>query len=252
MVIAAKAHNSNNCLSLNNCNRIGSGNVVANLNSANKSDRTSACVDDDDDENSNNSSSNQRAKREQCKQQIKHFVRHDNTATWKTNDLRYHHRVGTTTGNSERKAIQPSVGRCKLSSSILFCAVISLLLLHIDVINATKPQQSPLQQQKGKQQQQQLQKTQPPQQQQQPQQCESKVLEETPPDPVSIHHSERKIHSIYSSFSRKEKSFDSIYYSALYDYCEIRRRKSIRCGNSFTTMNIRTPRRVKNTCFFFA
>lgn len=97
----------------------------------------------------------------------------DKKATVKSNKSRcasveiYH---GIASGSRKRSIqgagmwfyVQTTVKSCNLSVSIIFCAAISLLLLNIDVINA-EPQQSATEQQ-----------------------CEPKVLEETPPDPVSI------------------------------------------------------------------
>lgn len=167
MVDFAKAHHPSNCLALNNRNRFGDGNAKAKTKNFtnfctgfHRKDIDSIGCDDD-------GYNKRQCHRRQHQHQPTRCTINGNTVP---NDYRrvnvqiYH-------GNSNRKkTIQDATGMwnrartnvvnsCNLSVSVIFCAAISLLLLNIDVIKA-EPQQTT------------------------EQQCEPKVLEETPPDPV--------------------------------------------------------------------
>lgn len=217
MVFATKAHNSNNCLVLNNSNRIGSGNVVAisnnkstssksnNTNIRSRSNRKNVYAHDCYDNNTKKSQIDCRwLQRTRCKQQVNTEVEqkriiNDNTVTVKKYNLHhrhidiecYHHGNSnrSNSNNNGRNAILANIGKCNLSSSILYCAAILFLVLHIDVIAAQKPQQSALKEKKIV-----VEPSQAPPPPPSPQ-CESKVLDEIPPDPVNIY-----LHTKYSQF----------------------------------------------------
>lgn len=180
------AHHPDNCLILNNRNPFSLTNnvVVDPLTSTigwknGKSNTTN--LDDNIDFNENHrpceSNSNcKRRRRSQQQQQKQQHHRHmpqkcvsnHNNAVHCANNLRvgghHHHNHG-----HRKKIIEGArywyglSSRCHCSSVwFLFCVTISLLLLNIDIIRAE-----------------------PPHQQQPIEQCEPKVLEETPPDPVN-------------------------------------------------------------------
>lgn len=176
MVGFAKAHHPSNCLTLtlNNRNRFGDGGNVA----AKTTDSTPLGTSDRGNDDIIDSVRCDVNRVSNCwhkpKRHSRRCIAIDEKATVKSNKSRrasveiYH---GIDSGSRKRSIqeagmwfyVRTTVNSCNLSVSIIFCAAISLLLLNIDVINA-EPQQSTTEQQ-----------------------CEPKVLEETPPDPVSIH-----------------------------------------------------------------
>lgn len=157
MVGFAKVHHPSNCLTLNNRNRFGDdGNVAA-------KDFSPICTwngGNDDiidsfkcDVNDKNNSWHKPKRRSRRCTINEPNNRHVNVQTYHDDN-----------DNRQRKMVRVAgtiVNSCNLSMSFVFCAAILLLLLNIDAIKA-EPQ--------------------PPFDQQ----CEPKVLEETPPDPVSI------------------------------------------------------------------
>lgn len=191
MVDFAKAHHPSNCLALNNRNRFGDGATTA---TAKTKDFARFCTDTNNVRDggggmgTGTSTSNDKNNgidsigcdegggggQSNCKWQHRRTSRRCTiNGNAVLNDYRRVN-VQIDHGNSIRKkAIQDGAGMwrhrvrtivansCNLSVSVILCAAISLLLLNIDVIKA-EPQQTT------------------------EQQCEPKVLEETPPDPVSI------------------------------------------------------------------
>lgn len=179
-----RAHNPDNCLILSNRNRFGRTNNVVigppNSRAGCKGKSNTTDLDDNIDFNENHrpceSNSNcKRRRRSQKQQQQQHHhhmpqkcVINDNNAVQCANNLRVggHHYPN----HGHRKIIIEGARYWYGSSSryhcssvwFLFCVTISLLLLNIDIIGAE-----------------------PPHQQQPIKQCEPKVLEETPPDPVN-------------------------------------------------------------------
>lgn len=185
MVGIAKAHHPSNCLPLNNRNHFDvddDGNVAAK-----EKKFTTHSTDDDGiidsivggDENGQSN-----CEHWQRRQRSRRCIINDNTVQPNNSRSRRHHHhrrrcrgidggvnVRIYHGNGNRKKTHQDAGlwfrirttmvSSNLSVSVVFCAAISLLLLNIDVITA-EPQQTI------------------------EQQCEPKVLEETPPDPVSI------------------------------------------------------------------
>lgn len=153
----AKAHQSNNCLVLSNWKCTSCNDVTTNTNKINAK---SNCMGNHI--NNNNIDSLELLKR--C--QLKHCTNiiNDDCNTIASNDCR----VGVHIFNGNICSRNES-GKCaskwftrNISSynslpkvSILFCVTILLLLLNIDVIDAEQPK------------------------------CESKILDDTPPDPVN-------------------------------------------------------------------
>lgn len=192
MVGFARAHHPSNCLILNNRNRFGDGNVAAAATAQAKSFTTFCMVGNDDTIDSIGCGTDDRSdcvqRQEQQKPKHQHRLQSqrciisDKTEPNSCRNRRHRrcHRanvqIDQCNGGSRRRSsgmwcrVQATVNSCNLSVSLIFCAAISLLLLNIDVIKA-EPQQ---------QQQQQQQITTAAEEQ-----CEPKVLEETPPDPVS-------------------------------------------------------------------
>lgn len=148
MVAFARFHNPSHCLPLNNRNEFGDGSVAAQAHQTECDGDDSPRCDDDEDDRKWPKQSSSRVSRQQ---------------------RRAHHRANVrghcdATRNKKKRAqlwFRAADSSCNLSVSLVFCAAISLLLLNIDVITA-EPQHIA------------------------EQQCEPKVLEEMPPDPVSI------------------------------------------------------------------
>lgn len=191
MVGFAKAHHPSNCLPLNNRNRFGDDGNVASRAATKTKEFTTFYTDDavidsvvrDGGSGSGGGGGGGENGPSNCehwhrqKRQSQHTI---NGNAVEPNNCRRHHRsshrrcanVRIYHGNGNRKkTIEGAIGlwlrstvakACNLSVSVVLCAAISLLLLNIDVIKAE------------------------PQQQTTEQQCEPKVLEETPPDPVSM------------------------------------------------------------------
>lgn len=182
MVDFAKAHHPSNCLALNNRNRFGDGGNAtaktkdfAHFCTGPHSNIDSIGCDDEDDDGGgggcDGGGGGVGGRSSNCKWQRRRPRRCINGDTVPNDNRRVN--VQIYHGNRNRKkTIQDAAGMwnrartvvvnsCNLSVSVIFCAAISLLLLNIDVIKA-EPQQIT------------------------EQQCEPKVLEETPPDPVSI------------------------------------------------------------------
>lgn len=194
-----RAHHPNNCLILNNRNQFSHAiNVVVGPPNSSlgckNGKRNTTNSDDNIDFNENHrpcerNSSCKRRRRSQHQQQQQHLhhmpqkcIINDNNAVQCANNLRYLNKGGHRHHNHGRrkKIIEGarywygSSSRCHCSSVwFLFCVTISLLLLNIDIIRAE-----------------------PPHQQQPIEQCEPKVLEETPPDPVN-----RQFNILFSSLS---------------------------------------------------
>lgn len=233
---SAKAHHPNNCLILNNRNGCGGDEDDVKTTTTTKSDKTKinsnsisykGTDDDDDDDNidSIDFNENRRSSESNCKwlrrQQSlpQRCVINDNTVRCANddddddeNDLSegvriYHHHHSTNSVSNGVNHFKKNVRNCSAQTAnryrystawILFCTAVSLLLLNIDIIKA-EPQQHQQQQQ----------------QQQSTIQCEAKVLEETPPDPVNrqyillFYNKFRTIYSIWSIQSEIHSLFRS-------------------------------------------
>lgn len=181
MVDFAKAHHPSNCLPLNNRNRFGDdGNVASRAATKTKKFTTfytdDAVIDSIVADSGGVDGENGPSNCEHWHRQKQQNTINDNNVEPNNCRRHRHHRrcvnVQIYHGNGSRKrTIEGAIGlwlrstvakACNLSVSVVFCAAISLLLLNIDVIKAE------------------------PQQQTTEQQCEPKVLEEIPPDPVSM------------------------------------------------------------------
>lgn len=182
MVGFAKAHHPSNCLTINNRNRFGDGNVAT----TEEESFSSFDIDTDDTIDSTGCEEDDRSNFMQRQQQQQHRQsrrcriddKSEPSSCCRNRRRHCHHanvQIYQNNGGFRKKSsgvwcrVQATVNSCNLSVSLIFCAAISLLLLNIDVIKA-EPQQQHQQDQITKSIE---------------QQCEPKVLEETPPDPVS-------------------------------------------------------------------
>lgn len=169
MVGFAKAHHPSNCLPLNNRNRIGDdGNVAANAKEFTTFSTVNGSIIDSTSDDGDDSGQSNCERWLWQKRRSRRCIINDNNIVESNNCRRVNVRIYH--GN-RKKTVQDArngmwfrvrtimVNSCNLSVSVVFCAAISLLLLNIDVINA-EPQQTT------------------------EQQCEPKVLDENPPDPV--------------------------------------------------------------------
>lgn len=167
MVDFAKAHHPSNCLTLNNRNRFGDGSVAAQT----KDIPSHSIGHDNIIIDSVGWNENDRSNCKRLHGRPRRCIINDNIEPY--NCRRANVPFYQCNGGSRKKIsqdagwwfrIRTTVNSSNLSVSIIFCAAISLLLLNIDVIKA-EPQQTT------------------------EQQCEPKVFEETPADPVSIQQS---------------------------------------------------------------
>lgn len=168
MVGFARVHHPNNCLPLNNRNCFGDdGNVAVQTRIFSVQSTDNGIIDSVEcDKNGR-----ENFKRwHRLKTQSQTCMINDNTDSnnfyrrRRVNVRIYHgnsNRNKTMQGNGMWWHLRTTLNSCNLSVSVVFCATISLLLLNIDAITV-EPQQTF------------------------EQQCEPKVFEETPPDPVSM------------------------------------------------------------------